>query len=209
MSRLQKMKKIVWLLLTLLPATSPLMAQQDTTRQVSLQEVTVTSSQPGMLQNRSSLGQLETINRSGLTKMACCTLSASFENSATTQTSYSDAVTGTRQIQMLGLSGIYTQTMAENIPTLRSLGYVFGWDYTPAAWLDGISISKGAGTVGWEKGVKDLKTNLQDKTVTIKYDTRKTSPDQLKQSIEKLGYKAEPVKPTKESAPSSPAKKKN
>ena len=147
MSRLQKMKKIVWLLLTLLPATSPLMAQQDTTRQVSLQEVTVTSSQPGMLQNRSSLGQLETINRSGLTKMACCTLSASFENSATTQTSYSDAVTGTRQIQMLGLSGIYTQTMAENIPTLRSLGYVFGWDYTPAAWLDGISISKGAGTV--------------------------------------------------------------
>ena len=65
------------------------------------------------------------------------------------------------------------------------------------------------GTVGWEKGVKDLKTNLQDKTVTIKYDTRKTSPDQLKQSIEKLGYKAEPVKATKESAPSSPAKKKN
>lgn len=119
----------------------------DTTRQVTLQEVTVSTSRQGMLQNRTSLGQLETINRSGLTKMACCTLSASFENTATTQTSYSDAVTGTRQIQMLGLSGIYTQTMAENIPTLRILGYVYGWDYTPAAWLDGISISKGAGTV--------------------------------------------------------------
>lgn len=122
-------------------------AQEDSTRQVNLQEVTVTSAQQGMLQNRSSLGQLETINRAGLTKMACCTLSASFENSATTQTSYSDAVTGTRQIQMLGLSGLYTQTMAENIPTLRGLAYAFGWDYTPASWLDGISISKGAGTV--------------------------------------------------------------
>ena len=96
-------------------------AQQDTTRQVSLQEVTVTSHQQGMLQNRTSLGQLETINRAGLTKMACCTLSSSFENTATTQTSYSDAVTGTRQIQMLGLSGIYTQTMAENVPALRGL----------------------------------------------------------------------------------------
>ena len=122
-------------------------AQQDSTRQVSLQEVTVTSHQQGMLQNRSSLGQLETINRAGLTKMACCTLSASFENTATTQTSYSDAVTGTRQIQMLGLSGIYTQTMAENVPTLRGLAYQFGWDYTPASWLEGISIAKGSGTV--------------------------------------------------------------
>ena len=122
-------------------------AQQDSTRQVSLQEVTVTSHQQGMLQNRTSLGQLETINRAGLTKMACCTLSSSFENTATTQTSYSDAVTGTRQIQMLGLSGIYTQTMAENVPTLRGLAYQFGWDYTPASWLEGISIAKGSGTV--------------------------------------------------------------
>ena len=130
---------------TLLPQA--IHAQQDTTRQVSLEEVVVTSVQQGMIQNRTSLGQLETINRTGLTKMACCTLSSSFENSASTQTSYSDAVTGTRQIQMLGLSGIYTQTMAENIPTLRGLSYLFGWDYTPAPWLDGIFISKGAGTV--------------------------------------------------------------
>ena len=141
------MKKITIfsILTTLLPTIA--LAQQDSTKQVSLSEVSVTSARQGMIQNRSSLGQLETINRSGLTKMACCTLSSSFENTATTQTSYSDAVTGTRQIQMLGLSGIYTQTMAENIPTLRGLGYAFGWDYTPAAWLDGIAISKGAGTV--------------------------------------------------------------
>ena len=47
------------------------------------------------------------------------------------------------------------------------------------------------GTVGWEKGVKDLKANLKDKTVTIKYDAAKTSPERLQKSIEKLGYKAE------------------
>lgn len=145
MTRIFYRLNIYTFFVAMLPAT--LHAQQDTTRQVNLQEVTVTSAQQGMLQNRSSLGQLETINRSGLTKMACCTLSSSFENTATTQTSYSDAVTGTRQIQMLGLSGIYTQTMAENVPALRGLAYMFGWDYTPASWLEGISISKGAGTV--------------------------------------------------------------
>lgn len=50
------------------------------------------------------------------------------------------------------------------------------------------------GTVGWEKGVKDMKTNLKDKTVTIKYDARKTTPEKLQKSIEKLGYKAEVTK---------------
>ena len=53
------------------------------------------------------------------------------------------------------------------------------------------------GTVGWEKGVKDLKTNLQDKTVTIKYDSKKTNPAQLQKRIEKLGYQAEIVDPKK------------
>ena len=53
------------------------------------------------------------------------------------------------------------------------------------------------GTIGWEKGVKDLKTNLQDKTVTIKYDSKKTTPAQLQKRIEKLGYQAEIVDPKK------------
>lgn len=123
------------------------LAQEDTLRQVSLDEVSVSANRQGMLQNRTSLGQLETINRMGLTKMACCTLSSSFENTATTQTTYSDAVTGTKQIQMLGLSSVYMQTMAENVPSLRGLANVFGWDYTPSSWLEGIAIAKGAGTV--------------------------------------------------------------
>lgn len=49
------------------------------------------------------------------------------------------------------------------------------------------------GTVGWEKGVKDLKADLKDKTVTIKYDASKTTPEKLQQSIKKLGYQVEKV----------------
>ena len=43
----------------------------------------------------------------------------------------------------------------------------------------------------YEKGVKDLKINLDDKTVWIKYDASKTDSEKLAAAIVKLGYTAE------------------
>jgi copper chaperone CopZ len=47
------------------------------------------------------------------------------------------------------------------------------------------------------KGVKDLKTSLNDKLVTITYDPAKTDETTLAKAIQKLGYTAEKV-PIKE-----------
>jgi periplasmic mercuric ion binding protein len=44
------------------------------------------------------------------------------------------------------------------------------------------------------KGVKAAKLNLDDKVVTVKYNTDKTNPDALRNSIAKLGYDADNVK---------------
>lgn len=44
--------------------------------------------------------------------------------------------------------------------------------------------------VRFEKGVKEIKTNVSDKTVTITYDADKTNPEKLIKGIEKVGYKA-------------------
>lgn len=49
------------------------------------------------------------------------------------------------------------------------------------------------GTIGWEKGVKNLKTDLEKKTVTIKFDVRKTNKQQLQEKIQELGYDVEEV----------------
>lgn len=43
----------------------------------------------------------------------------------------------------------------------------------------------------YEKGVKDLKINLEDKTIRIKYDSSKTDKEKLAAAIVKLGYTAE------------------
>lgn len=44
--------------------------------------------------------------------------------------------------------------------------------------------------LSFEKGVKDLKVNLNDKTVYIKYDGKKTDVEKLAKAINKLGYTA-------------------
>lgn len=47
--------------------------------------------------------------------------------------------------------------------------------------------------VSFEKGVVDLKTDLDTKTVTIVYDTAKTDTMKLANSIRELGYEAKVV----------------
>lgn len=120
----------------------------DTTRDgKALKEVMVQGNQISSTIGMTSLNQTENLGKAVIRKMACCTLAESFENSASTSTNYSDAVTGAKQIQLLGLSGVYVQTMGENVPTLRGIANPFGMSYMPSSWLDNIQISKGASTV--------------------------------------------------------------
>jgi hypothetical protein len=65
--------------------------------------------------------KIEKIGEKELMKAACCNLSESFETNPSVDVSFTDAVTGTRQIQMLGLAGPYTQITRENIPDVRGL----------------------------------------------------------------------------------------
>ncbi len=89
----------------------------------------------------------EVISSAGLMKMACCTLAESFENSASVTVGYADATTGARQIRLLGLSGIYTQMLDENRPTMRGITAPYGLSYMPGPWLESIQVGKGSPSV--------------------------------------------------------------
>ncbi len=89
----------------------------------------------------------EVITMEGLSKMACCNLAESFENTATISVGYSDAVSGARQIRMLGLAGTYTQMLDENIPTSIGLASTYGLSYVPGPWLESIQIAKGTTSI--------------------------------------------------------------
>jgi outer membrane cobalamin receptor len=104
----------------------------------------------------------EIITTKALAKAACCNLSESFETNASVSVSYSDAVTGSKQIQLLGLSGNYVQTNVENIPAIRGLNTTFGLNYLPGTWLASIDVGKGAGSVvnGYESMTGALNIEL-------------------------------------------------
>ncbi len=113
----------------------------------SLDAAVFVSNQAGNYLSKVKPVRTEVISAAGLCKMACCNLAESFENSASVTVGFSDAVTGARQIRLLGLSGVYTQMLDENRPVMRGLSAPFGLSYVPGQWLESIQIAKGASSV--------------------------------------------------------------
>lgn len=112
----------------------------------------------------------ENITGAELCKAACCNLAESFETNASVDAYYSNAVTGAKQIRLLGLDGTYVQLLTENIPSLRGLATPYGLGYIPGAWMEAIQISKGTASVknGYESiagqiNVEYLKPQTADK----------------------------------------------
>ncbi|SEI67012.1 Outer membrane receptor proteins, mostly Fe transport [Dyadobacter sp. SG02] len=127
----------------------------------TLDEVTIRAGNTSI--DRLSPHQTEIITTRALAKAACCNLSESFETNASVSVSYSDAVTGSKQIQMLGLNGTYIQTNVENIPSIRGLASTFGLNFVPGTWVQSIDVGKGAGSVvnGYESMTGQINVELQ------------------------------------------------
>lgn len=91
--------------------------------------------------------QVEEITEGELRKAACCNLSESFETNVSVDVNITDAVSGAKKIQMMGLDGVYTQIQMENIPYLRGLESSFGLNSISGTWINSIQITKGTGNV--------------------------------------------------------------
>jgi len=109
--------------------------------------MTVSASKPTLIVDNSQIIKSEVITTEGLQKAACCNLSESFETNSSVDVSVSDAVTGAKQIELLGLAGRYTQMLTERIPNFYGLASSFGMSYVPGTWIESISIAKGVSDV--------------------------------------------------------------
>ena len=131
---------------------------------VELNEVEVVYQSSGTEISYMNAIKIETLNEHSLMKAACCNLSESFETNPSVDVNFADAVTGTKQIQMLGLSGQYAQITKENMPYMRGLANGYGLSFIPGAWIQSIQLSKGAGSVvnGYETFTGQINTELQN-----------------------------------------------
>jgi outer membrane receptor for ferrienterochelin and colicins len=90
---------------------------------------------------------VQNLGEGELKKAACCNIAESFETNASVDVNITDAVSGAKRIQMMGLDGVYTQLQMENIPFLRGIESSFGLTSIPGPWVESIQITKGVGTV--------------------------------------------------------------
>lgn len=130
---------------------------------LQLEEAEVTHRQKSSEISYLSARNTRVISQHELTKAACCNLAESFETNPSIDVSFTDAVTGTRQIQMLGLAGTYTDISRENMPGVRGLASVYGLSFIPGPWIESIQLSKGAGSVvnGYEGVTGQLNVELR------------------------------------------------
>ncbi|MEQ3690034.1 MAG: TonB-dependent receptor [Flavobacterium sp.] len=113
----------------------------------TLNEVTVSKTIKSTKNSYTSSINLQTMGQKELLKAACCNLSESFSTNPSIDVNFSDAVTGNKQIKMLGLTSPYILIAEENIPSVRGASQAYGLSFVPGTWVESIQLTKGAGSV--------------------------------------------------------------
>ena len=128
----------------------------------TLGEVIVRGSSKSIRKSYSVTGNTATLTSKELLKAACCNLAESFETNPAIDVNYADAITGTKQIKMLGLTSPYLLISEENVPSVRGASQAYGLSFTPGTWVESIQITKGAGSVvnGFESISGQINTEL-------------------------------------------------
>ena len=141
------------------PSTLKVILADDQT----LHNVTVTNTRRSSYISTISPIRSEIMTAKELLKAACCNLSESFETNPSVDVSYNDAVTGSKQIQLLGLSGNYTQLTVENLPGPRGLATPLGLNSIAGPWIESIQLTKGVGSVanGFESIAGQINVELK------------------------------------------------
>ena len=148
------MKKSIVILLSVFPML--FFAQEK------LDEIQIKKEKKALSKSLKSATNVTVVSSKELLKAACCNLAESFETNPSIDVNFSDAITGTKQIKMLGLTSPYILISEENIPIIRGASQVYGLSFTPGTWVESIQITKGAGSVinGYESISGQINTEL-------------------------------------------------
>lgn len=115
--------------------------------ELSLDEVTLSKVKKSTTRSLYTATNTEVMGQKELLKAACCNISESFSTNPSIDVNFADAVTGNRQIKMLGLTSPYILMAEENIPAVRGASQAYGLSFIPGTWVESIQVTKGAGSV--------------------------------------------------------------
>lgn len=112
-----------------------------------LSEVVVEGQRDGVIISDIDPIKTEQITQTELRKAACCDLAGCFETQTTVQPQTTNVVANSKELRILGLSGVYNQVLIDGFPLIQGLSYTYGISSIPGTLVDNISVSKGANSV--------------------------------------------------------------
>ena len=104
--------------------------------QEKLEEVKIENQKRAIQKSISSITTTSIVSSKELLKAACCNLAESFETNPSIDVNFADALTGTKQVKMLGLTSPYLLISEENIPSVRGASQTYGLSFTPGTWVE-------------------------------------------------------------------------
>ena len=113
----------------------------------SLEAITINFKEKSTSVSLLSSANVLKISSEELLKAACCNLAESFETTPSIDVNFSDAISGRKQINMLGLASPNILISVENIPSIRGALNAYGLTFIPGTWIESIQVAKGSGSV--------------------------------------------------------------
>ena len=143
-------------------STNPPQTEYQNDKEKEIESVNIIAHKSSTFIGKKEVGLVFNIGEKELLKAACCNLSESFETNSTVDVSFSNAITGGKQLKMLGLDQKYTSLTKEQLPEIRGLATAYGLNFIPGRWIGGIQLTKGGSTVvnGYESITGQINTEL-------------------------------------------------
>lgn len=143
-------------------SANPPQTEYQNDKEKEIESVNIIAHKSSTFIGKKEVGLVFNIGEKELLKAACCNLSESFETNSTVDVSFSNAITGGKQLKMLGLDQKYTSLTKEQLPEIRGLATAYGLNFIPGRWIGGIQLTKGGSTVvnGYESITGQINTEL-------------------------------------------------
>ena len=113
----------------------------------SLNEAIIQEHRDGVMISDLTPIKTEQITTTELAKAACCDLAGCFETQTTVQPQTTNVVTNSKELRILGLSGVYNQVLVDGFPLIQGLSFTYGISSIPGSLVENIYVAKGANSV--------------------------------------------------------------
>lgn len=131
-----------------------------------IETVEIRAKKPGVYISMLQPIKTEVITQAELKKAACCDLAGCFETQGTVHPQTTNVLTNSKELRILGLSGVYNQLLVEGLPMVQGATFTYGISSIPGALVENIFVAKGTNSViqGFESISGQINVELKPAT---------------------------------------------